>query len=1145
MKKINGKNLFSRLLSIAVCAALFLAALPVMNIAGASDVERYAYIEFKNTSGKYAYDYIDEDNIYFKNDIGAVKAKDLTGDDWNAKVDKSKRTIYLKDLNALNLKLNEDRIWITKVVLIGDNQINQGMLKATVVRHENNNTLEITTEGGVSGSLTINDIYTGLDLVKGGNTPRYHCGINLYSEYSQRDKYERNLIISNGAEININISGQSVTNDKGELESSILKEVSGIYVANGHLILKDRAKVNITAEADKECSAWSVNGVSVFYGKVIMGKDTKLNIDVSKFKGRVDTPRGILCNYLTVNQIDQLRILTDYYGELYYGKEEKIVYGSDDLNYGKDRYTVRNALLINAENSYAKLFEIKNKNLDKHSKVNLSGAYFLDKIYDTDSDAPADMYTSNEIYREINTEGSNSKILYIKPMDYSKQGQSFDSWGVRYSTENGTVDIDDNSEESVYKTLYDTLNNGAWQGGVYHAPIAKTINEVDIYQKYKYSVQLSHTDGGGIDLINGDGNEEENPTKAWVGEKPVKLQAVANGGYQFSRWEIYDTKGNKMGETQYSGPKITANLNNSTLTLNYTGQHYEVRAVFELADNNITYKYIHPTLGKRTMIAGGAPAKFNSDTYLKTYKKGDELPLPSASEITYTGKIFAGWYDNESFNGTPITKTNKSWDGDITLYAKFENDANAKYKLTAKLETNDPTFDYYYNCGEISTTGTAAAPDSTVYLTITPDSGYKLKAKENLQISVYYYASGTSANKTLITADYVADGVYKFTMPAKTELEKDTGNRGVRIDITSPFELETYSITYNLNGGKLVTSSLPNSYTVLNDAGKYIIDDKIVDVSKFLTGKLSTDAIPVTKPGYVWKGWCRTADCSDEPIKYIPAGGTISGDLQLYACWVRTQFEIETVYSKDTADDSNNGVITIGDGSDSAKFAYAGDTVKFTAAADSGCMFWERSLSITYYDGINTYNVDYTYDAATGEYSFTMPALIKFGSSNPTVKIEATFFTTHMLNLPESSAYTCELDKESVKNNTLSGELNNVRDGAVFYMTLKPSKGYRTGKDTKVYVNGSEIQAETGNGHAGQYKLFVTEDMTVTVSGVTSIPYDVNLDGYFDIRDLIKLKKIIAGIYNDPEERANADINKDDAIDAQDIAELRKALLEL
>ena len=1133
MKKINGKNLFSRLLSIAVCAALFLAALPVMNIAGASDVERYAYIEFKNTSGKYDYVYLDEDHIYFKNDIGVVKNKDVTGDDWNIKVDAKNRTIYFKNLNSRGIELNPYKNWIKNVVLIGNSRL-AGRLKVHLCI---NNNLEIKTESGMPGSLTIDLIYNGINLKSGAyNYGRHVCGIIVYSDRTNRDENERNLIISNNAIVNININSKYNADTE---EGSQLMDVAGIRVINGHLILNSGANVNIKCRADEQCYADSVNGIDTFY-RVCMDKNTKLNIDVLEYNGSTSSQvRGILSSGLTVNQIDQLRILTKSYGKPYYRSQDEIVYDNNKTYETQYNYTVRNALLSKDGISQAQLFEIKNKNLDKHSKVNLSGAYSLDRIYDTELYDPDTMYTSNETCREINTE-SGDKTLYIKPMDYSKQGQIFDSWGVRHGAEN----ITDNSEDSVYKKLYDALNGGAWQGGVYHAPIDRTIDEVDIYQRYKYSVQLSHTDGGGIDLTNGDGSVEENPTEAWVGEKPVTLRAVRAGSdYQFSRWEIYDIRGNKMGETQYIGPQITADLNNPTLTLEYTAQHYEVRAVFELADNEIKYRYV---LGDRTPIITNSTSlvKFNSDRYLKTYKKGDELPLPSASEITYAGKIFAGWYDNKNFTGTPITKTNKSWDGDITLYAKFENDANAKYNLTANLKTNDPTFDYYYKCGEISTTGTAAAPDSTVYFTITPDSGYKLKAKENLQISVYYYASGTLANKTSITADYVADGVYKFTMPAKTELDKDTRGRGVIIDITSPFELETYSITYNLNGGKLVASSLPNSYTVLKEDSCYE-GDTIVDVSKFLTGKSDPTAIPVTRPGYVWKGWCRTADCSDEPIKYIPAGGTISGDLQLYACWVRTQFGIETKYSTDNGNGENNGVITIGDGTDSAKFAYAGDTVKFTAAVDSGCMFWERSLRITYYDGINTYDVDYTYDDATGEYSFTMPALIKFGSSDPTVKIEATFFQTYMLNLIESNAYTCELDEDSVNYYTLSGELNNVRHGAIFYMTLKLGKGYRTDKDTKVYVNGAEIQPVTTGSHAGQYELIVTKDMTVTVSGVTSIPYDVNLDGYFDIRDLIKLKKIIAGIYNDPEERANADINKDDAIDAQDIAELRKALLEL
>lgn len=73
------------------------------------------------------------------------------------------------------------------------------------------------------------------------------------------------------------------------------------------------------------------------------------------------------------------------------------------------------------------------------------------------------------------------------------------------------------------------------------------------------------------------------------------------------------------------------------------------------------------------------------------------------------------------------------------------------------------------------------------------------------------------------------------------------------------------------------------------------------------------------------------------------------------------------------------------------------------------------------------------------------------------------------------------------------------------------------------------------------YKLCIGNDATENYISKFSVDCDVNMDGIFDVRDLIRTKKVLVQASN---LTTAADIDKNSRIDSIDLAELRKKLLE-
>ena len=233
---------------------------------------------------------------------------------------------------------------------------------------------------------------------------------------------------------------------------------------------------------------------------------------------------------------------------------------------------------------------------------------------------------------------------------------------------------------------------------------------------------------------------------------------------------------------------------------------YQARWILE-SDYIITYKLNGGTNAPEN------PAGYNVETETITLK-----------DPVKTGYTFAGWYKAEDFTGGAVTKITQGSTGDITLYAKWEL---VSYTITYELD------------------GGTNAPEN-------PAS--------------YNVETETITLKDPVKTGYTFGGWYKaedFTGEAVTEIAQGTtGN----ITLYAKWELESYTITYELNGG----TNAPE-----NPAG-YNVESETITLKD-----------PV-KAGYTFEGWYMAEDFTGNAVTEIVQGTT--GNITLYAKWEQIPF---------------------------------------------------------------------------------------------------------------------------------------------------------------------------------------------------------------------------------------------------------------
>ena len=197
------------------------------------------------------------------------------------------------------------------------------------------------------------------------------------------------------------------------------------------------------------------------------------------------------------------------------------------------------------------------------------------------------------------------------------------------------------------------------------------------------------------------------------------------------------------------------------------------------------------------------------------YTYGVGATLPTADDMTYTGHTFVGWYDNENLTGSPVTAIGGTGTGNKEYWAKWEIN---QYTITVKPENGKAD------------------------ITITQDYGTPITAPADPTREGYTFAGW--------------DKAIPATMPAEN------------LTITAHWSLDTYSITYNLDGG--TASGNPDFYTV---------ESSTITLN------------PPTRTGYTFIGWSGTdLSGSDNLTVTIPAGSI--GNRSYIAHWSLNTYSI-------------------------------------------------------------------------------------------------------------------------------------------------------------------------------------------------------------------------------------------------------------
>ena len=437
--------------------------------------------------------------------------------------------------------------------------------------------------------------------------------------------------------------------------------------------------------------------------------------------------------------------------------------------------------------------------------------------------------------------GSTARVL--SPADPTKEGyQSFDGWY------NGN-------------TKYDFIQ-----------PVTNNITLTAKYSNPK-TYNISYTLNGGT---------ATNPTSYTVESDTITLNNPTKPGYTFTGWSGTDLTG--------------ANNKNVTIPKGSTGAR------------TYTANWTPDTYGITYNLNGGTAA--NPTGYIV---ESGPITLNNPTKPGYT---FTGWSgtDLTGANNTTVTIL-KGSTGDRSYTANWTQDTyEITYELnggtatnptsyTAESDTitlNNPTKPGYTFTGW-SVTGLSDEKNMTVTIPNGSTGARSYTANWTLDtynIS-YHLNGGTAANQASyfvesgpITLNNPTKPGYTFTGWSGTDL---TGENNTPVTIptrstgartyTANWTLDTYKITYYLNGGEVPNSQNPTSYTVENE---------------------DIELNNPTKTGYTFTGWNGTG-INGRDLKYviIPNGST--GNREYTADWTP---EIYVVTLNTNGGKINSGNVT-------------------------------------------------------------------------------------------------------------------------------------------------------------------------------------------------------------------------------------------
>ena len=426
-------------------------------------------------------------------------------------------------------------------------------------------------------------------------------------------------------------------------------------------------------------------------------------------------------------------------------------------------------------------------------------------------------------------------------------------------------------------------------------------NEVELRNGYQIKYELN----------GGQFVDEYTPVYSYVsGDQAITLpgaDAVTRNGYTFDGWyENEDLSGQACTviASGSTGPK--------TFYAKWTAKTYRVT----LETNGGT-------------IVGSGLTEY-------TCGQGAELP----TNVEKSGYTFAGWYENDRFEGSAVTAISDTEYGDKTYYAKWMsktysvtlntnggtiksgNVTNYSYgegaALPTDVEKSGYTFAGWYENEEL--TGSAATAisnteygDKTYYARWTSKTYGITFNTDGGTIKGSYVTNYTYGEGAVLPTDVEKSG---YTFAGWYENEELTGSAATAISNTeygdktyyAKWTANTYSVKLHLNGGNLA--------------------DGVSDITAYTYGNSIElpDRSEIVRSGYMFSGWYADEGFKDGP--YTEISSTDSGNKEFYARW--TMYNIPNTHAITVIDPANGSLkVNPSNGSE-------GTLITVTATPDEG-----------------------------------------------------------------------------------------------------------------------------------------------------------------------------------------------------------------
>ena len=426
-------------------------------------------------------------------------------------------------------------------------------------------------------------------------------------------------------------------------------------------------------------------------------------------------------------------------------------------------------------------------------------------------------------------------------------------------------------------------------------------NEVELRNGYQIKYELN----------GGQFVDEYTPVYSYVsGDQAITLpgaDAVTRNGYTFDGWyENEDLSGQACTviASGSTGPK--------TFYAKWTAKTYRVT----LETNGGT-------------IVGSGLTEY-------TCGQGAELP----TNVEKSGYTFAGWYENDRFEGSAVTAISDTEYGDKTYYAKWMsktysvtlntnggtiksgNVTNYSYgegaALPTDVEKSGYTFAGWYENEELTGSAVAAISDTeygdkTYYARWTSKTYGITFNTDGGTIKGSYVTNYTYGEGAVLPTDVEKSG---YTFAGWYENEELTGSAATAISNTeygdktyyAKWTANTYSVKLHLNGGNLA--------------------DGVSDITAYTYGNSIElpDRSEIVRSGYMFSGWYADEGFKDGP--YTEISSTDSGNKEFYARW--TMYNIPNTHAITVIDPANGSLkVNPSNGSE-------GTLITVTATPDEG-----------------------------------------------------------------------------------------------------------------------------------------------------------------------------------------------------------------